>query len=114
MYECLYPNSSEILLLYSEMLGPHVEYCTYRSTLTIKRTKKEHGSCKNGPEDWGEELELLSSGNEYNALPHECKRRGRGKAVLCPLGGDKVFMIFVQRGFLKIGGSFGKQGQTLA
>lgn len=60
-----------------------------------------------------EELELLSSGNEYCAVPHECKRRGRGKAVLYPLGRDKIFMMFVQRGFSKVGGTFGKYSQTL-
>lgn len=62
------------------------------------------GLAKTAQKSRVEELELLSSGNEYNAVPHECKRKGRGKALLCPLGGDKVFMMFVQRGFLKVGG----------
>lgn len=71
------------------------------------------GLAKMAQKSKAEELELLSSGNKRNAVPLECKRRGRGKAVVCPLGRDKIFMMFVQSGFSKVGGTFGKYGQTL-
>lgn len=72
------------------------------------------GFAKMAQKSRAEEPELLSSGSKYNVGPHECRGTGRGKAVLCPLGRDKIFMMFVQRGFSKIGGIFGEYGQTMA
>lgn len=85
MQECLCPNCSEMLLLCSKMLGPHMAYCTYRSILTVKRTKKEHGSSKDELEEQrGTGAALCLEQVQYRASQVQ-KERGK-KSCSLPSG----------------------------
>lgn len=71
-----------------------MEYCTYRSILTVKRTKKDHGSSKDGPEE--------QRGRTGDALCWErvqCCASAKGereeKLFFAPRGRDKIIIMFV-------------------